>query len=127
IRLDGTTVKEFDVEATEKDRRTYEVPVVVEAGTHRFAVAFLNDYYREDAEDPEDRGDRNLVIQRLDVQGPTDPIVRREVESLDPKAGGENYRNVGRILASHGEVTFDFPFEGDGEYRIRALAFGHQA
>ncbi|WP_152050995.1 DUF1592 domain-containing protein [Tautonia marina] len=126
IRLDGETVKEFDVEAKDK-HRTYDVPVPVQAGTRRFSVAFLNDYYKPDAEDPNERGDRNLIINRLEVQGPTDPVASVDLAKLKDEAGGKDYRGLGRILATHGEVAFDHSFDHDGEYRIRVRAFGQQA
>ena len=124
IRVDGRTLEEFEVEATRRSRRTYEVPVPLKAGTRRFAVAFLNDFYDEGAEEP---ADRNLIVNRLEVQGPTDPVVSKEVESLDDDAGGQPYGGKGRILATTGEVSFRHDFEAEGEYRIRVVAFAHQA
>ncbi|WP_158633602.1 DUF1592 domain-containing protein [Tautonia sociabilis] len=126
IRLDGRPLGEFELKAADATE-VVEVPVVTRAGSKRFAVAFLNDYYRKDAPDPKDQGDRNLIVHRLEVQGPTDPIVSKEIESLDDSAGGRLFGKIGRILASNGEVAFDHRFEEDGEYRIRVRAFGQQA
>ncbi|QDV37978.1 DUF1592 domain-containing protein [Tautonia plasticadhaerens] len=125
IRVDGRTLREFEVEATRRSRMTYEVPVALKAGTRRVAVAFLNDYYDEDA--GERPADRNLIVNRLEVQGPTDPVVSKEVESLDDDAGGQLYGGKGRLLATAGEISFRHDFEAEGEYRIRVVAFAQQA
>ena len=48
---------------------TYEVKLHVPAGKHRLSARFINDYYKPDDPDPKNR-DRNLIIERLEVQGP---------------------------------------------------------
>src|SRR5690606_9280832 len=77
-------------------------------------------------EDPKLRGDRNLYVNRLEVQGPGDPSEVRSARFLND-AGGMEYGGRGRILVSDGEVGFDHEFPEEGEYRIRVRAFGQQA
>ena len=125
ILLDGEAIEEFEVEATARDRDFYEAITEVPEGVHTFGVAFLNDYYDETAE--EGRRDRNLVINRLEVIGPADPIDVQEIERLDEDAGGQPFGDDARILTSNGAIEFDHRFEGDGEYRIRVAAYGQQA
>ncbi len=67
--LDGQDLKTFDVEAVDGQPATYELKLNVPAGKHRFAAKFINDYYKADDPDPKNR-DRNLIVERLAVQGP---------------------------------------------------------
>ena len=69
LRIDGADVETFEVRATERKPRDYEVKHRVEGGEHRVAVAFLNDYYNPDAPDPR-RRDRNLHVGAITVIGP---------------------------------------------------------
>jgi hypothetical protein len=69
LRLDGLDLQTFDVEAVEGEPAPYELKLNVPAGKHRFTARFINDYYKADDPDPRNR-DRNLIIERLSVQGP---------------------------------------------------------
>ena len=69
VRFDGLDLQTFDVEAVEGQPATYELKLNVPAGKHRFAAKFINDYYKADDPDPKNR-DRNLIVERLAVQGP---------------------------------------------------------
>jgi mono/diheme cytochrome c family protein len=44
------------------------------AGPHQLGVEFLNDYFRRDEPDPDQR-DRNLTLHWIDLEGPLDPLV----------------------------------------------------
>lgn len=70
FRLDGKDQKTFDVTVTRNEPQWYELRVRLEQGKHRFAAAFINDYYMPDATDPKLKGDRNLFIDGLAVVGP---------------------------------------------------------
>lgn len=48
------------------------VEVELAAGPHRVGLAFLNDYYAPEAEDPGER-DRNLTVTEVRFEGPLDP------------------------------------------------------
>ena len=69
LRLDGLDLQTFDVEAIEGQSATYEFNLNVPAGKHRFSAKFINDYYKADDPDPKNR-DRNLIVERLALQGP---------------------------------------------------------
>lgn len=69
LRLDGGDVETFEVRATARKPRDYEVTRRVERGEHRVAAAFLNDYYNPEAPDPR-RRDRNLHVGGITVIGP---------------------------------------------------------
>ncbi len=69
LRLDSQDVQTMEVEATNGAPQYYEVRLNVPAGKHHFAARFINDYYKPDDPDPKNR-DRNLIVEKLEVQGP---------------------------------------------------------
>ena len=75
IRVDGKAVRTFSVTQTEKEPGRFEVRTPLEAGKRTIAVAFLNDFYNPDAPDPDAR-DRNLIVERVEVQGPAETEVK---------------------------------------------------
>ncbi len=92
FRLDNAQVHVADVTAIDKAPGVYEKQVQIEAGKHRVALAFLNDFYDEKA-DPKQR-DRNLVVESLEVLGPL---------GIDPVALPESHRRI--IFCQPGEKT----------------------
>ncbi len=93
--LDGEPLQTVDVPATSQAPGTYEVTVRAPRGKHRFAVKFLNDYYRVDTDDPKLRGDRNLHVSTLSVIGPLGalpedlPESHRRLIPSTPAAGAD--------------------------------------
>jgi mono/diheme cytochrome c family protein len=69
IQVDGRKITVIDVAATESSPKSYEVETRLTAGDHRLSVSFINDYYRPQEPNPANR-DRNLVVQRITVEGP---------------------------------------------------------
>jgi hypothetical protein len=70
LKLDGTEIKSLDVAAVQSQPETYQVTINATAGNHKFAARFLNDYYQPNDPDPKLRGDRNLHVVQLQIQGP---------------------------------------------------------
>jgi hypothetical protein len=75
LRVDGKPVKKFPVPQTEEAPGRFEIKTKLEVGKHVVSVAFLNDLYEPNAKDPNKR-DRNLIVERIEVQGPADSEVR---------------------------------------------------
>ncbi|HQU45553.1 MAG TPA: DUF1587 domain-containing protein, partial [Pirellulales bacterium] len=71
FRLDDKQVYVADVAAQAGAAEVYETKVRFGPGKHRFALAFINDFYDPDNPDSK-RRDRNLAIEWLEVQGPLD-------------------------------------------------------
>lgn len=94
IRIDGQEASLVEVAGSESDPLPYEVQIEVESGPRRLSAAFVNDYYRPDDPDPNQR-DRNLYIVALEVRGPLDqpagppPESYRRIMIADPAAKGE--------------------------------------
>lgn len=89
INVNGVTVAQVDVEATADAPQTYEVLVHLEQGVTTVEAEFINDFY-----DPELAGDRNLIIDWIEVEGPLgvegdrNPI-RERLVTCDPATMGE--------------------------------------
>jgi hypothetical protein len=69
IRIDGKEVQIVDVTAPEGKPEVYKTEVTLDKGDRRLGLAFLNDYYRPDNPNPNDR-DRNLIVETVEVVGP---------------------------------------------------------
>ena len=98
IKADGKVLNKVDVPAIRSDPKTYEAKIKTRGGSKRLAVAFLNDYYKSDDPDPDQR-DRNLVIESIEVQGPVEsrpvPESHRSILFRRPKPG-EDHAEVAR-------------------------------
>src|SRR5262249_46325572 len=118
FRLDGKDVQVVEVKAEESEPGTYEVPVHVEAGKRKVAVAFLNDFYKPDEPNPE-RRDRNFFLERLDVVGPLElpalPEAHKRIIVETPKDGNDREvaRKILEPLASRAYRRPLRPGEGD--------------
>jgi hypothetical protein len=94
----------------------------------KIAVAFVNDYYEPKDPDPKKRGDRNLAVESLEVLALVDDGPIRKWEAKDvTDAGGNPYGGTARLLSSVGEIAVAHALPKDGEYVLRARAFGQQA
>lgn len=71
IEVDGQGVQMFDVPSTKAHPQDLDFELTLRAGSHRLAVAFVNDFYRADA--PVGQRDRNLYVTRFAIQGPITP------------------------------------------------------
>lgn len=107
LRIDGKELQVFEVPVSRNNPQEYETRVKLEKGKHRFAAAFLNDYYMPNSPDPKLKGDRNLHVDRLQVVGPIGvlpddlPESHRRVftKPVDPQASRETQRQtVSEIL-----------------------------
>ena len=66
LRLDGKVVKVFDVGAVEGKSREYDIRLQLDAGEHRLAGAYINNFVNR-------QGDRNLYVDYFEVIGPVTP------------------------------------------------------
>lgn len=69
VGVDEQEVREVEIPALEAEPDTYIVPLTLEPGTRKLSLAFINDFYKPDAEDPGQR-DRNLGVVHLELHGP---------------------------------------------------------
>lgn len=71
LRIDGKLLDTFEVRGTGPAQPFEVPPIELTAGKHRFAAAFINDYYNPNDPNPRNR-DRNLLIAGIEVTGPLD-------------------------------------------------------
>ncbi|MDR3637045.1 MAG: DUF1587 domain-containing protein, partial [Isosphaeraceae bacterium] len=69
FKIDGKTLKSFDVKAVENAPELYEDRAKLRGGPRKLAISFTNDFYDEKAADPKKK-DRNLVVDYVEIQGP---------------------------------------------------------
>jgi len=72
FKLGKKDLRTFDVPVEIGDARVYEVRLRVPAGTERFSASYINNLVNNTDKDPKKRGDRNLIIEYLEVAGPLD-------------------------------------------------------
>ena len=72
VRVDGREVERFEVPGERGRAETFTARVRLSPGTSVLGVAFLNDYYKPEADEPGER-DRNLVVEWVELEGPLDP------------------------------------------------------
>lgn len=72
VLLGDKRLKVLDVFATRDRTRDYELPVTLAKGKINVTVKFINDYYNTDADDPKLRGDRNLLLDWIEIEGPAE-------------------------------------------------------
>lgn len=72
LRLDGNLVSTWEVKNLMDTQKWYTVEVDIPTkGPHRVGVTFPNDFWDETIKDPSKR-DRNLMVNRVEIQGPMD-------------------------------------------------------
>jgi mono/diheme cytochrome c family protein len=115
LRLDGKDVQTFDVKAKASDPKTYEIEVkVAEAGSKRFSVAFLNDFYNVKTVERKREGkppkkeqvieDRNFYCVHLEVAGPLGveaPLPETHRRIFTKETDGKNDALVARELIAN--------------------------
>jgi hypothetical protein len=75
LRLGDQKLQTYDVKAQrgDKDTPTFELFVDVNAGKHRVAARYTNNKVDNNNADPKKRGDRNLYVRRIEIEGPLYP------------------------------------------------------
>ncbi len=95
VTIAGEVVAEVDVTAEVDLPVIYRLPVQLEKGVAKISVAYTNNYSDNQARDPALRGDRNLFIDYLEVEGPSDqprpplPATHVAVIPRQPQPGDE--------------------------------------
>ena len=72
FRLGTNELQMFDVPVEVDKPQVYEFRLKLSAGTNRFSASYINNLVNNTDKDPKKRGDRNLVIEYLEVAGPLD-------------------------------------------------------
>ena len=148
VKIDGKPIGEYEVtqewQASRGQWQKIEIETPVRQGDHTLSVGFLNDFYDEKA--PENRRDRNLALDRVQVDGPyglATPKTSKFVQWLVPnvvaglpaleftgenflKGEGEATLDTGSIeLVTDGYVHHPIEIKENGKYRL-SLKLGAQ-
>jgi hypothetical protein len=151
LRVGDKELGEFDVTARYHGEKgpwqTIQKEVQLNGGEHKIVVRFINDFGDPQNPDP-DRRDRNLALDKIDIEGPfglLPPRGTRLVQSLlDGKPAGlpamklsgedfergegDSHRDTGAIqLASSGYVKHPVEITKPGKYRLVVKAGAQQA
>ena len=86
--LGTTEIKRTDVRAKQDRFGVYETQVTVDKpGKRRVAAAFVNDYYDDKSPDPAVKGDRNMVVQQIEIT-PFDVTAKTEESPIQKRLIG---------------------------------------
>ena len=69
LRLDGKPLRTVTVQGEGEPLERFRIRMQLAPGKHVVAVRFVNDYYKPDAPDPDER-DRNLIVGSIALIGP---------------------------------------------------------
>jgi hypothetical protein len=130
VKFDGKELDTFDVK-NEKPK-PFEVRVKAEAGRHPIAVAYLNNYVDQTNSDLKLRGDRNLFVDSVEIEGPLDGKPAPMVAAIEARRwkvpkGAELVDGKALLFASGAEAVAEVNFSVKDEYLIRVHAYGEQA
>ena len=81
LRVNGKKIQVIDVDALRESPENYDVKTKLSQGDVKISAHFINDYYQPKSRDPKLRGDRNLLIDALELVGPLELGVRDYPES----------------------------------------------
>jgi hypothetical protein len=81
IKLDNKTVKTFEVPALRAKPGTYVIRQNFSAGSHKIATAYINNLVDNKNPDRKKRGDRNLIVDRVEIEGPFNAKAPKASES----------------------------------------------
>ncbi len=125
LRVDGKELKTAAVDADVKKPGTYEVTTRVQEGERRVAVAFTNPFTDKAAKD--DNKDRRLGVVGLEIEGPTNPVVKppsaflKAFQAVKPagKTGGRVAAE--KVVADFARKAYRRPVRADEVARLMKL------
>jgi Protein of unknown function (DUF1592)/Protein of unknown function (DUF1588)/Protein of unknown function (DUF1587)/Protein of unknown function (DUF1585)/Protein of unknown function (DUF1595)/Ca-dependent carbohydrate-binding module xylan-binding len=122
IRVEGKDVKAFSVEAESGKAKTYEATGHFTAGEKRVSVAFTNPF-----EDKADKKFREFGLERIEIEGPANPVPVPEAESVKllltarPKAASEARAAAEKVLTNFARRAYRRPVKPEETERLLKL------
>ena len=134
LRLGDQLLGTYDVTAQRGDRNapTVELHLDVNAGKRRVAAAYVNNKKDDNNPDRKKRGDRNLYIRRIEIEGPlyppppTRPESHRRIFFCSPGENGLSEEQAARQIIER-FATRAFRRSAKSEEVEQLLAFYHLA
>src|SRR5436190_9896615 len=93
--FDNKELKRMKVPEVKENPKVYEMTIEATEGKHEFGASYLNNYVNKDNPDKKLRGDRNLVIDYLEIvsprsdQPPEPPETHKRIFFVKPAPGKE--------------------------------------
>ncbi|HUR45488.1 MAG TPA: DUF1592 domain-containing protein, partial [Candidatus Saccharimonadales bacterium] len=121
--LDKKELKQVKVPEVKDNPKVYEVVVQSKAGKHEFGVSYLNNYVNKDNPNKKLRGDRNLVIDYLEIvappndQPPEPPLTHKKILFVKPQPGKET-EAARQIIARFTKKAWRRPVTSHEIYRL---------
>lgn len=127
LRIDNKPVKTFDVPALQGKPGTYVIRYNFTAGSHKIATAYINNLVDNKNPDLKKRGDRNLIVDRVEIEGPFNAKAPKASESHKrlffvmpgPKLSEEAAAR--QIISEFALRAFRRPVPADETNRLMAL------
>jgi hypothetical protein len=130
VKIGGNSIAIFDV-PTERPK-VYEACLSTEPGNQVVSLGFLNNYNDTSNPDPKMRGDRNLFVDSVELEGPFDGKPEPSVAKIEQwrwklPEGAEAVEGKQMQFASSGDARTEWQFPATDEYIIRVRGHGEQA
>ena len=130
LKFAGKEVAVFDVK--NEKAKIFEARVSAPAGRQPLTVAYLNNYNDTTNSDPKLRGDRNLFVESVEIEGPDDGLPSPAVSAIESARwnladGVQNTGENGLSFASNAEAKAELHFPAKDEYLLRVRAHADQA
>jgi hypothetical protein len=135
LRLDGKDLLTFDVKATGQFPELYKFRSKFPGGSHKVALAYTNNAVDRNNKDPKKRGDRNLIVMWMEIEGPFNappppiPESHKKVLIATPGRDGPEDECAGKIVKSFATRAFRRPVTSEemlGLMRLYRLAKGNK-
>jgi mono/diheme cytochrome c family protein len=97
VRFDNKDYKTYDVPELQEKPGVFTLRRTFYPGNHKIAVAYINNLVDRNNPDPKKRGDRNLILDRMEIEGPFNP---------KPIQASESHKRIFFIMPGSG-VTED--------------------
>jgi hypothetical protein len=123
VKVGDKELKIVDVPAVVSQPGIYEVRAQIVSGKQRLALAYVNNYNVQNHPDPKLRGDRNLILDYLEVEGPIGaepprlPETHTRVIPSRPVPGAE-YESAKEILRKFARRAYRRPVADDEVERL---------
>jgi len=124
LKVDDQVVRVFDVTVEEDKPRVYEAKITASGRSRKLVQAtFLNNLNTSDDPDPKKRGDRNLVVDYLELVGPLVPHPdglpesHRKIFTAQPEEGKER-EAARKILSDFSRRAFRRPVRAEEVERL---------
>ncbi|HEV8290528.1 MAG TPA: DUF1592 domain-containing protein, partial [Tepidisphaeraceae bacterium] len=131
LRLDGKDLFTYDVRAEGQAPELYRFRGKIPGGNHKVALAYTNNAVDRNNPDPKKRGDRNLIVLWMEIEGPfnapppPNPESHKKVLVAMPGRDGPEDECAGRIVKNFATRAFRRPVSSDemlGLMRLYRLA-----